>query len=127
MSLEITATLVQVMQEVTGQGQKGPWVKQEFVVETTADKFPKKICFSLWGEKTSALKDLKPGTPIKVFFNLESREYQGRWYTEARAWQIGPASQNAGQAATSAPVQSAASTTATSVDEMPAGGDDLPF
>lgn len=126
MSLEITATLVQVMPEITGQGQKGPWVKQEFVVETTMEKFPKKICFSVWGEKTGALRDLKPGTPVKVFFNLESREYQGRWYTEARAWQIGPASQAAGQ---SAPVSSGqtASSTPAAIDEMPAGGDDLPF
>lgn len=125
MSLEITATLVQVMPEVTGQGQKGPWVKQEFVVETTTEKFPKKICFSLWGEKISALKDLKPGTPIKVFFNLESREYQGRWYTEARAWQIGLASQSPAPSATATANQ--ASAPATAIDEMPAGGDDLPF
>jgi hypothetical protein len=125
MSLELTATLIQVMPEVTGQGQKGPWIKQEFIVETSNDRFPRKICFSLWGEKTSALKDLKPGMPVKVYFNLESREYQGRWYTEARAWQISPASQ---PAASSAP---AAATPPSAVpspaDEFPSESDDLPF
>jgi hypothetical protein len=126
MSLEITATLVQVMKEVSGQSQKGPWVKQEFVVETTTEKFPKKICFTAWGEKTSALKDLKPGTPIRVFFNLESREYQGRWYTEAKAWQIGPASQTPEQATPPASHVSSPSPSP-AVDEVPAGGDDLPF
>lgn len=126
MSLEITATLIQVMPEVTGQGQKGPWVKQKFVVETTTEKFPKKICFSIWGEKTAALRDLKPRTPIKVFFNLESREYQGRWYTEARAWQIGPASPSTHQPA-AASGQTPSSVPAPAVDELPAGSDDLPF
>lgn len=120
MSLEITATLVQVMPEQTGQGQKGAWNKQEFIVQTINDRYPRKICFSVWGDKTSLLKDLTPGTPIKVFFNLESREYQGRWYTEARAWQIGPASQTGSQPAV-------ASAPAPAIDEMPAGSDDLPF
>ncbi|MCC6385113.1 MAG: DUF3127 domain-containing protein [Bacteroidia bacterium] len=88
MSLEITGTLLQIMEEVKGQSQRGNWNKQEFVIETIEDKFPRKICFSLWGEKTASLKNLQIGSRIKVDFNLESREFNGRWYTEARAWMI---------------------------------------
>lgn len=76
------------MEEVKGQSQRGNWNKQEFVIETIEDKFPRKICFSLWGEKTASLKNLQIGSRIKVDFNLESREFNGRWYTEARAWMI---------------------------------------
>ncbi len=86
------------MPEVTGQGQKGPWNKQEFVIETI-DQFPKKVCFTAWGEKANDLKQYGPGDTLKVTFNLESREYNDRWYTEARAWRIDQAEGEGGQPA----------------------------
>lgn len=89
--MELTGKLLQVLQLQTGQGKNGPWQKQEFVVET-ADQFPKKVCFSLWGEKINDLKNFNPGSTIKVNFSLESREYNNRWYTDARAYRIESAS-----------------------------------
>ena len=87
MALEITGKLMQVLPEQTGTGKNGTWVKQEFVLGTE-EQFPRRICFSLWGDKVQALKSFQPGTAMKVSFNLESREYNGRWYTDARAWKI---------------------------------------
>lgn len=87
MALEIKGKLLQVQPEVTGTGKNGMWVKQEFIIETE-DQYPKKACFSLWGDKTQVLKSLKPGMMLTVSFNIESREYQGRWFTELRAWKI---------------------------------------
>ena len=52
------------------------------------DQYPKKICFSVWGDKTAEVKQLTVGEDVTVSFNLESREYNQRWYTEARAWKI---------------------------------------
>jgi len=88
--MELTGKIFQVLQIQTGQGKNGPWQKQEFVIET-ADQFSKKVCFSLWGEKINDLKNLEKGTMVKVQFSLESREYNGRWYTDARAYRIEPA------------------------------------
>jgi len=85
--MELTGKLLQLLQVQSGQGKNGPWQKQEFVIETT-EQFPKKVCFSLWGEKINDLKNLSPGTMIKVQFSLESREYNGRWYTDARAYRV---------------------------------------
>ena len=76
-----------VLAPVTGQGKNGEWKKQEFVIETQ-DQFPKKVMFSLWGEKVDQINGLNPGDDIKVSFNPESREYNGRWYTDLRAWRI---------------------------------------
>jgi len=87
MALEIKGKLVQIQPEQTGTGKNGTWVKQEFIIETE-DQFPKKACFSLWGDKTRILKSLTSGTEINVAFNIESREYNGRWYTDLRAWKI---------------------------------------
>jgi hypothetical protein len=87
MALDITGKIIKIMPEQTGAGKKGPWVKQEFVIET-AEQYPKKICCSAWGDKVDALKSFSMGDSVKVSFNLESREYNERWYTDVRAWKI---------------------------------------
>ena len=87
MALELVGKLVKTLPEVTGQGKNGTWQKQEFVVETM-DQFPKKVCVSLWGDKVNDLKQYAPGDMLKLSLNLESREYNERWYTEARVWRI---------------------------------------
>lgn len=86
MALEITGKLFKVLAEVTGAGKNGSWVKQEFVIETM-EQYPKKVCCSAWGEKVS-IKGFQPGDQLKVSFNIESREYNERWYTDLRAWKI---------------------------------------
>jgi hypothetical protein len=90
MALDITGKLIKILPEQTGAGKKGTWVKQEFVIETS-EQYPKKICCSAWGDKVDALKSFSEGDAIKVSFNLESREYNERWYTDVRAWKIEPA------------------------------------
>ena len=87
MSIEIEGKLIKILPEQTGDGKFGKWIKQEFVIETF-DQYPKKVCFSSWGDKTDALKQFKEGDSIIVSFNPESREYNDRWYTDLRAWKI---------------------------------------
>ena len=87
MSLEIEGKVIKILPEQTGQSQRGKWIKQEFVIETE-DKFPKKMCFTAWGDKTDAIKKMSEGQKVKVSFNAESREYNERWYTELKAWKI---------------------------------------
>ncbi len=87
MALEITGKLYKILGEQTGAGKNGSWVKQEFVIETM-EQYPKKVCCSAWGDKVANLKSLNLGDQIKVSFNLESREYNERWYTDIRAWKI---------------------------------------
>lgn len=89
MALEIAGKLAQILDPVTGEGRNGAWSKQEFVVETF-DTYPKSVHCSVWGEKINQLSRFQPGESIRVSINLESREYNGRWYTEVRAWKIDP-------------------------------------
>lgn|SRR6185436_13333526 len=88
MALEITGKLVQVQAEQTGTGKNGNWVKQNFIIETAHEQYPKKVCFTMWGDKTQILKSMKEGTQVKVAFDVESREYNGKWYTDLKAWKI---------------------------------------
>jgi hypothetical protein len=84
--MEIKGKVVQLLQLQTGQGKKGPWKKQEFIIETQG-QYPKKVCLSAWGDKVDQY-NLSIGDEVSVSVDLESREYNGRWYTEARAWKL---------------------------------------
>jgi len=42
----------------------------------------------MWGDKANMLQNLSSGQEIKVFFDVESREYNGKWYTDVKAWKI---------------------------------------
>ncbi|AQG78351.1 DUF3127 domain-containing protein [Spirosoma montaniterrae] len=128
MALELVGKLVKVLPEVTGQSQKGPWNKQEFVIETLDSQYPKKVCMTAWGEKANDLKQFAAGDTLKATFSAESREYNDRWYTELRAFRLelaegGESTPAAGgyQAPVSRPAQPAARPAAQS---QPAG---MPF
>lgn len=84
--MELKGKVIQILPAQTGMGKKGQWKKQEFIVETQA-QYPKKVCFSVWGDKIEQF-NLTAGDMVNVSVDLESREYNGRWYTEARAWKI---------------------------------------
>ncbi len=98
MALDITGKIIQILPSTTGTSKAGKdWVKQEFIVETQ-EAYPKKICVGLMGEKVQELKKYVPGNEVKVSLNIESREYQGKWYTNINAWRIEPASASAAAA-----------------------------
>jgi hypothetical protein len=120
MALEITGKVFTVLPEQSGNGQNGPWVKQTFIIET-ADQYPKKVCLQAWNDKGEIVTRLKPGDEVKVSFNLESREFNGKWYTDARVWRMELLNQNS-MATAQHPSPSA------SLEETPPlMNDDLPF
>jgi len=92
MSLEVKGKIAKILPEQSGQSRNGGWKKQEFVIETI-EQFPKKACFSAWGDKVDIVKQLLQGEEVTVSFNIESREYNERWYTDLRAWKITKGSQ----------------------------------
>jgi hypothetical protein len=91
MSLEINGKVFAILAEQTGQGKNGNWVKHDFVIETE-EQFPKKACFSAWGDKAAEVKKLKVGDSVSIGFNIESREFNNKWYTDLRAWKIAKSS-----------------------------------
>lgn len=85
--MEISGTLTTLLEAVTGVGTNGPWKKKTFVIETK-DKFPKKVAITAWNEQADLTERLTIGSELTVNFNLESREYNGKWYTDVKAWKI---------------------------------------
>ena len=92
MALEIEGTLSQKLPVQSGSSARGPWAKQEFILEFPDGNFTSKACFTAWGqEKVQELDKYQAGDKLKVSFNLKSREYNGRWYNDLQIWKIAPA------------------------------------
>ena len=88
MSFKVKGKILQILPEQKGTSTRGEWKKQDFVVETSDDQFPKKICFTLFNDKTSTLGSLKPNMEVEVSFSVESREYNEKWYHNINAFRI---------------------------------------
>lgn len=86
--MEITGKLIQKLPVKSGVSSSGNnWSKAEFVIETV-EQYPKKVCANLWGDRARALDQFQEGSLITVSFDLESREFNGNWYTDVRAWKV---------------------------------------
>lgn len=121
--MQINAKLIQLLPLQTGTGKNGEWRKQDFIVETEA-QFPKKICLNVWGDKIN-MSSFPIGAKLDISFDVESREYNGKWYTDCRAWKINLASEannNNNFAANQAPAHTSASAA-----NFELQNDDLPF
>lgn len=122
--MEIKGKIIQILPEQSGTGKNGQWRKQEYILETDG-QYPKKICFNMWGEKIDQ-NPVKTGDSVTLHFDLESREFNGRWYTDVRGWKI--ESQTSSQSETPPPpgIEDMEANPPVS-DAPPLEEDDLPF
>lgn len=87
--MDIVGKIIQVlpMQQGTSQRTGNPWSLQSYVLETI-ESYPKKVCFEVFGEDRIKANPCNIDDVVTVSFDLESREFNGRWYTSVRAWKI---------------------------------------
>ena len=94
--MELEGRIVRKLNVQTGTSARGSWSKQEFIFEYQEGNYPSQVCMNVWGDdKVKELGRYRDGDKVKISFNLSSREYNGRWYTDVRAWKIEPAGQAA--------------------------------
>jgi hypothetical protein len=86
MGLSITGRVVQILDEQSGTSQNGPWRKQDFILETEGS-YPKSVCVTQWGDNIEEFA-LSEGERLTAHIDLQSREYNGRWYTDVKAWKV---------------------------------------
>jgi len=84
--MEATGKIIQILPIQSGEGRNGVWKKQEIILELDNTTPPKKLCIGLWGDKI--IPDLAVGYILKVSFEIESKEYNNKWYTNLRAWKV---------------------------------------
>jgi hypothetical protein len=86
--MEIKGKIINVQPLQTGEGRNGMWKKQDYVLEYNLDsQYPKKMMFNLWGDKIDQFA-IQQGQDVKVDFDIDCREYNGRWYNDIRAWRV---------------------------------------
>lgn len=86
MDLKINGTVTDILEEQSGEGRNGPWRKQEFILETDGE-YPKQICIVQWGDNIDRF-GIQQGERITAHIDIASREYNGRWYTDVKAWRV---------------------------------------
>ncbi len=124
--MEITGKIIKKLPLVSGEGRNGSWRRQEYVLEY-GDRYPKQVCFSLMNARIDQYP-MDIDEEVTVSFDLESREYNGRYYTSVSAWKVDKGAQQAAPAPkqpvnNATPVAPAAPDFSNSKDES----DDLPF
>lgn len=86
--MEVTGKIIQVLPIQEGVGRNGnPWKLQAYVLETL-ESFPRKVHFEVFGDERIASNPCKVDDIVTVSFDIESREFNGRWYTSIRAYRI---------------------------------------
>ena len=87
--MEITGKIIAVLPERGGISQRtgSEWKVQEYVLETQ-EQYPRKMCFDVFGVDKISQFAIKIGDTLTVSFDIDAREYQGRWYNSIRAWKV---------------------------------------
>lgn len=97
--MEIIGKVVQLGTLTEGNSPRGPWKKQELIIETL-EQYPKKICLTCWNERVNDANSFFVGQTIKAQIRIESREFNGKWYTDVTAFRLDldqPTAQSAAQ------------------------------
>lgn len=126
--MEITGKIILVLPEQSGVSKAGnTWKKREYVLETQ-ETYPKKVLFDFFGDKADKYP-LTVGQTVKLSFDIESREYNGRWFTSIRGWQAETVADGTPTSAPASSYQPAAGTPVPPPPAMPTSdpNEDLPF
>ena len=127
-NLILEGKVVQLLEPQSGTSTRGAWKKQDFVLETE-ENYPKKICITGFQDMADKVAALQDGQSIKVSVNIESREYNSRWYTDVKAWRIeaGGSTAAPNNAAPTSNAAAPAGDDVTGVSFSSDESDDLPF
>lgn len=86
--MEIKGTFIQKLGLESGISRTGKaWQKQAAIIETI-ETYPKKICLIFMGDKVNELSNVYPGAKVTASINIESREFNGKWYTDVKCWKV---------------------------------------
>lgn len=125
-NIVLEGKLIKLLDLQQGVSTRGAWKKQEFILETE-EQYPKKVCIACWGERVEDITKYSPGSKLKVSVNIESREWNNKWFTDIKAWRIETMQDGV---APSAQAQESPTTDGgdiTGISFSDDEGDDLPF
>lgn len=125
--MEIQGKVIQILPIQTGIGKSGNnWANQQFVIETF-DQYPRKVIIDIFGEDRIKNNPVDMDQKVEVSYDLESREFNGRWYTSVRAWKVKELNNEQEQAQTTQTPQESAPLPFESEQTSNEESSDLPF
>ncbi len=88
--MELIGKIIQVLPERGGTSARtgSEWRVGTYVLETTGDRFPRKMVFEVFGSDKIQQFNIQPGEMVRVSFDIDAHEYNGRWYNSIRAWNV---------------------------------------
>ena len=85
--MEIQGKIIVVLPERSGVSQRGnQWRSISYVLETQ-EQYPKKLAFDVTNDKINQL-NIQLGEILTVQFDINAREYNGRWFNSVNAWNV---------------------------------------
>lgn len=87
--MEISGRITKVLEQRSGTSKTTGtvWVSQTYVLETRETQ-PRRLAFEVFGEDRIKSMNILPGEDLTVYFDIDAREYNGRWYNSVRAWKV---------------------------------------
>ena len=86
--MELAGKVIAVLEPRGGVSKNGnEWKVQEYVIETH-DQYPRRMCFDVFGADKIQQFNILVGEELNVFFDIDAREWQGRWFNSIRAWKV---------------------------------------
>ena len=86
--MELAGKVIAVLEPRGGVSKNGNnWKVQEYVIETH-DQYPRRMCFDVFGEDKIQQFNIQIGEELNVSFDIDAREWQGRWFNSIRAWKV---------------------------------------
>ena len=86
--MELAGKVIAVLEPRGGVSKNGnEWKVQEYVIETH-DQYPRRMCFDVFGADKKQQFNIQVGEELNVFFDIDAREWQGRWFNSIRAWKV---------------------------------------
>lgn len=86
MDLKLTGQVTKILEEQSGTGKNGQWRKRDFILETPG-QYPKQVCITQWGDNIDQ-QPVEQGETVTAHIDIQSREYNQRWYTDVKAWKV---------------------------------------
>ena len=85
--MELQGKVIAVLPQKTGVSSKGEWKSQDFVIETH-ESYPHKMAFNVFGAERLERFNIVIGEEISVSFDIDAKEYNGRWFNSIRAFDV---------------------------------------
>ncbi len=126
--MELEGKIIKVLESRGGTSARTgtPWKVQSYVLEVPG-QYPRRMMFEVFGEEKIAQMNIQEGQDLKVSFDIDAHDYQGRWYNQIRAWKVEPATGGVAPAPVTVDAPAAVTAEPTAPFASEESTDDLPF